>query len=310
MSMQANAIAEPGLGTQTIGQGKIPAMRGMYWAVRRELWESRSIYLALLAVAVLFLSGFAIRIVRLPAQMQAAALLDPMKQRQAIVAPYDIAAGLFMATAMIVAVFYCLDALYGERRDRSTLFWKSLPVSDLTTVLAKASVPLVVLPFLAFAFTVLTQLLMVLMSCAVLAGSGQSVTTLWTQLSFFRMTLLLLYHLVAVHALWHAPFYAWLLLVSAWSRRAPFVWAILPPVAIGYLEKITFNTTHFFGFLQYRLEGGGMDAITIPGTFPMNPMTQLTPGRFLAAPGLWFGLALTAAFLAAAVQLRRYRGPI
>ncbi len=64
--------------------------------------------------------------------------------------PYTFAAGCIMATAFIVGVFYCLDALHGERRDRSILFWKSLPVSDLTTVLSKASIPLVVLPLLSF----------------------------------------------------------------------------------------------------------------------------------------------------------------
>ena len=72
--------------------------------------------------------------------------------------PYSHAAMLLMVTAFIVGVFYCLDALHGERRDRSILFWKSLPVSDLTTVLSKASIPLVVLPLLVFAITVATQL--------------------------------------------------------------------------------------------------------------------------------------------------------
>ena len=105
-----------------------------------------------------------------------------------------------MGTTFIIGVFYCLDALYGERRDRSILFWKSLPVSDLTTVLSKASIPLVVLPLLTFAITVVTQLLMLLLSAAVLAGSGLSVTPL-TQLPLFQMSLVLLYHLVAVHSL-------------------------------------------------------------------------------------------------------------
>src|SRR5207245_2315921 len=104
----------------------------------------------------------------------------------------------------------CLDALHGERRDRSILFWKSLPVSDLTTVLSKASIPLVVLPLLTFTITVAMQLIMLLLSSAVLLGSGLNVATLWTQLSFVQMSLLLLYHLMTVHALWPAPIYGWL----------------------------------------------------------------------------------------------------
>src|SRR6266704_6630884 len=98
--------------------------------------------------------------------------------------PYELAAALIMGTAFIVGIFYSLDALYGERRDRSILFWKSLPVSDLTTVLAKLTVPLFVLPLLSFAITVVTQLIMLLVSSAILLGSGLKIATLWTQVSF------------------------------------------------------------------------------------------------------------------------------
>ncbi len=215
--------------------------------------ENRSIYLAPVAAAGIYLLGFAISAVRLPEKMRNAAALDPAKQRAVLAVPYDIAAGLLMLTAMVVGAFYCLDALYGERRDRSVLFWKSLPVSDVITVLAKASIPLVVLPLLTLAVTAVLQFLMLLLSSAVLAGSGQSAAALWAQMSFPRMLLLLLYHLVTVHALWHAPFYAWLLLVSAWARRAPFVWALVPPIALCYLEKVAFNTTHFLDLLARRL---------------------------------------------------------
>jgi ABC-2 type transport system permease protein len=242
--------------------------------------------------------------------MRAALALDPMRQHELIMQPYDLAAVLIMAATFIVGVFYCLDALHGERRDRSILFWKSLPVSDLTTVLSKASIPLVVLPLVTFAITVATQFIMLLLSSAVLLGSGVSVPTLWAQVSLFQMSLMLLYHLLAIHGLWYAPIYGWLLLVSAWARRAVFLWAALPLLAIGIVEKIAFNTSHFGSMLGNRI-GGGPEAVTAPGAFPMDPpMTHLTPGNFLFSPGLWIGLAITAAFLGAAVRLRRYREPI
>jgi ABC-2 type transport system permease protein len=123
------------------------------------------------------------------------------------------------------------------------------------------------------------------------------------------MSLGLLYHLVTVHALWYAPFYGWMLLVSAWARRAAFLWAALPLLAIGAFEKIVFNTQHFVTLLENRLNGGA-EAMTMPGTFPMDPMTHLTPGNYLISPGLWLGLAFTALCLAAAIQLRRHRGPV
>jgi ABC-2 type transport system permease protein len=309
MNTQSNALPESPLESQVIAPAVISATRRMYWSVRRELWEYRSIYIAPLAVAAVILFGFLISTIHLPARMRAALALDPERQHAAIAMPYHLAAGLIMGAAVIVSVFYCLDALHGERRDRSILFWKSLPVSDLTTVLSKAIIPLVVLQLLAFAITVATQWIMLLLSSAVLLANGLSVTTLWTQLSFFQMSLMLLYHLLTVHALWYAPIYGWLLLVSGWARRAAFLWALLPVLAIGVVEKIAFNTSYFAAMLGGRFKGGA-EAVAFPDRFPIDPMMQLTPGTFLSSPGLWIGLAVTAAFLAAAVRLRRYQGPI
>ena len=281
-----------------------------YWAIRRELWESRSITIAPLAAAAVFLLGFFVGMFHLPAKMRAAAALDPMHQRAAIAGWYDGLSGLVMLVVMVVGIFYCLDALYGERRDRSILFWKSLPVSDLTTVLAKASIPILILPFFAWMVSVVAHSIMLLMSSAVLASSGQSVAPLWNELGFPRMSLFVLYHLMTVHALYIAPVYGWLFFVSAWARRAPIIWAFVPPIAIGYLEKIAFNTTHFAAMLQERFAGNGMDAVAKTGTFPTHPVTHLTPIRFLTSPGLLIGLLIFAAFVAAAARLRRYRGPI
>ena len=296
--------------SQAVTPAEIPATHRVYWALRREFWENRSIYLAPLGVAAMFLLGFVISMIRMPEKMRAEAVLDPMKQHAAISMPYDIAAGAMMLTIMVVGAFYSLDALYGERRERSVLFWKSLPVSDSITVLVKASIPIIVLPLVAFVVIVITQLIMLLLSGVMLAGDGLSVTALWTKLSFPRMSFLLLYHLLNGHGLWPAPIYCWLLLVSAWARRAPFLWAFLPPVALCYLEKIAFNSTHILSVLLERFTGTGTDAITPHGSMPMDPMTQLTPLRYLETPGLWIGLVVAAAFLAAAVRLRRYREPI
>ena len=310
MNTQSNTIGESPLEPRIIAPAVIPASRRIYWSVRRELWESRSIYIAPLAIAALILVGFLISTIHLPDKMRAAAALSPLQQHELIEQPYNFAALLIMGTTFIVAVFYCLDGLHGERRDRSILFWKSLPVSDLTTVLSKASIPLVVLPLLTFAITVVTQWMLLLISTAVLLGNGLSVATLWSHVSLVQMWLMLLYHLLAIHALWYAPIYGWLLLVSGWARRAAFLWAALPLLAIGVVEKIAFNTSHFAAMLEYRLGGGAQGAAFAAGSMSMDPLTQLAPGQFLISPGLWIGLAIAAAFLAAAVRMRRYRGPI
>jgi ABC-2 type transport system permease protein len=308
MNIQSSTLPDS-VAAQTVAPAAT-AVRSMYWSIRRELWESRSIYIAPLAAAIVFLLSFMISMIYLPQKTRALSALDPAHQREAIAMPYDMVAGLLMLTAMIVGMFYCLSAFQGERRDRSILFWKSLPVSDLTTVLSKASIPFVVLPVLTFAIIVATQWIMLLLSTAVLWANGLNAATLWTRLSFFQMSLYLLYHLVTVHALWQAPLYGWLLLVSAWARRAAFLWAVLPLLAIGAVEKLVFNTQHFAGMLENRFSGGGTEALTMPGTLPMNPMTHLTPGTYLSSSGLWIGVAFTAICLVAAVQLRRYRGPI
>jgi ABC-2 type transport system permease protein len=215
---------------------------------------------------------------------------------------------MILVTAFIVGVFYCLDALHGERRDRSILFWKSLPVSDLTTVLSKVSIPLVVLPLIAFAVIVATQVDMLLLSNVVLVTNGVTATT-GEQLPLFRHSLILFYGLVTL-ALWHAPIYAWLLLVSGWARRATFLWAVLPLAGISALEKIAFNSSHFASMLKYRMVGHVERAFAFDAKGRLDSLTQLTPAKFLSTPGLWVGLLFAAAFLAAAVRLRRDRGPI
>jgi ABC-2 type transport system permease protein len=167
----------------------------------------------------------------------------------------------------------------------------------------------VVLPLITFVVTVTLQLVMMLWSSVVLLPSGLSATT-WTRFDLFPQALMLLYHLVAVHALWWAPIWGWLLLVSAWSRRAPFLWAALPLLTIGIVEKIAFNTMHFAALLQHRFLGGPQGMEAGGDGMSMASLTPATPGEFLASPGLWLGLAFAAVCVAAAVRLRRYRAPI
>jgi ABC-2 type transport system permease protein len=269
--------------------------KAMVWSVRRELWENRSIYIAPLAVgAVIVLGSIAV------------AFAGRHQRPDQVAQQYEIAGGAVMAAALLVAIFYCLDALYGERRDRSVLFWKSMPVSDLDVVLSKMAVPIVVLPVVTFAIILATQLVMLLTTSVVLLMLGHSPATSW-HLPWLQMSLGLLHHLVTVHSLYYAPIFGWLLLVSAWAKRLPFLWAFLPLAAIGFIEKIVFNTTHFAAMLGSRLSGG------MEGPEAKNGVMMMWPGNplaFMARPGLWIGFAIAAACIAGAVQLRRYRDPI
>src|SRR5262249_41505835 len=158
-------------------------------------WEHRSLYVAPLSVAGVVLFGFGIRALFLPRRMRTFDSLELAKQQHMIVTPYSMAAALIIVTAYLAAAYYCLDALYGERRDRSILFWKSLPVSDLATVLSKACIPLALAPLTGFTISLATQLVMLLLNTAVLVVSGVGVGPLWTHLPFLQMTMVMAYGL-------------------------------------------------------------------------------------------------------------------
>ena len=286
------------------------ATRPFYWSVKRELWENKSIYIAPAIVAGVILLGALISAGHLPGRRRNAMVLDEMHRRAAIELPYNIAAVMLIVTAFIVGFSHCLDSLYGERRDRSVLFWKSLPVSDLATVLSKASIPLLVLPPIIFAVVIVTQFFLLLISTLVLAPAGLAGTT-WENFNLFRESIVLSYGLIVI-ALWHAPIYGWALLISGIARRATFLWAVLPPFALAIFEKITFNTSYISSMLKDRLFGLGETAFNFQAhrSISIDLLSQLTPGRFLSTPGLWIGLVVAAGLIIAAVQLRRYRGPI
>src|SRR5207237_10372006 len=164
-------------------------------------------------------------------------LLGPEKARAGIEAPYDVVAMILIFTAFIVGLFYCLDALHGERRDRSILFWKSLPVSDLTSVLSKAIIPLAVLPFIIVAIVIATQLVMLLWTSGLLIAHGMNPASTWTTIPWIQNWLVLVYGLVAI-ALWHAPIYGWALIVSGWVRGGTCLRAVISTVGCGILLMV------------------------------------------------------------------------
>jgi ABC-2 type transport system permease protein len=289
--------------------------RPFYWSVRREIWENHFIFIAPLAVALLVLIAFAIGTVHLPRILSENPKLLTSRNGAAVSPPhgipFSVAAGAVLVTGMLVGVFYCLGTLYNERRDRSILFWRSLPVSDRVTVLAKASIALLVIPVTIFVITMATQIFMIGLSIFIPLLQGDVVPAFWTQWPFFRMSAILVYGLVTLF-LWHAPVYAWFLMVSAWARRAPFLWAVLPPLGICIAEKIAFDSSHVSVMLVNRLVGSfgvAFDGLNQAQLLPVQ-WSQLSPGNFLATPDLWVGLLCAIGFLGVAIRLRRHRGPL
>ena len=289
---------------------KLNPTRPFYWLIRREAWENRYLFITPLTVAAVMLFGFLIAVGKVSRHVHFTLTGDSASQ-DALLAPYNFFSALVMLVVTLVSLFYSLGALYNERRDRSILFWKSLPISDRTTVLSKITIPLVVMPGFALALILVLHLAMLLINTVSLSSQGQPIMPLWGDIASPGHWLTLAYLLGAM-ALWHAPLYAWLLLVSAWARRTPFLWAFLPPLGLCLLEKIVFDTGHLIAALGDRVTGGYAAAFG-PGADPRSGSSALSSpdvGRYLATPGLWIGLLVAAGFLALAVWQRRNREPI
>ena len=293
-------------------------VRPFFWSVRRELWEHRSLYLAPMVVAAVLLLAMIVGAFKLP---PAIAMFDPLsanKQRELGAAPYAVVALILVVTAMVVALFYCLDALFGERRDRSVLFWKSMPVSDRTAVLAKVAVPMLVVPMFLFALITATQLVVLVGHVLLWAVKGLSVGNLLQRLPFADMSLGVA-HMVITLAIWYAPVYAWLLLVSAWAQRSPLAWAVVPWIAITAIEQLMFRTSYMAKWLRDRFFGGFDAAFStrepladLAQKMQQNGATNVhgaeyTPDvmRFLSNPETWLGIAIAVALIAATIWLRR-----
>jgi len=309
-------------------------MKEMLTLVRRELMEHRAGWLVpavfgALFVLVQLLTVFGLS--RVGLSDRAVIMNDAQVTLEVLAAQADAMGAqatlliLLLPMAMtlalvvsIVVVFYLLDALYADRKDRSILFWKSLPVSDLQTVGSKYLTGLLAMPAQAVAVFVLVAVLSwILIGLTMLwAGSGQFLVQ--GPLAALKVIVIMVYSLLAI-GLWLAPVHGWLLLVSAYARRAVLGWAVLPPVLLIVAEKIVFDSRHFATLLVARFSGGLELALSNEGNTMVNidddvviaafPTLAefLTPGRLLSAPGLWIGLAVALAFLAGAVWLRRWR---
>lgn len=285
-------------------------LRTLSWLIRRELWEHRSLYLAPAVVAAFGVVGTLIGSLVLSNAERAARLADPASTYD-YMEPYGFVAGTVFLAGVIVSILYSLGALHGERRDRSILFWKSLPVSDRMTVLSKAAVPLLVMPVIVFPLVVVAQLTVLALTSLIWVANGFDPRLMWAEIDLPFLWLVLGYGL-SFMTLWHAPAVGWLLLVSAWARRVPFLWAIAPLAAMAIVEHLAFGGGSGLTPLKHRIVGGFSGPFTVGsrGEAPVSALTDLDPARLFGQPGVWLGLVVAALFLFAAIRLRRSRSAI
>jgi ABC-2 type transport system permease protein len=287
--------------------GHPPVLRTL---IRREFWEHRALWMAPLAVAALLLIGAIIGKINFDSPL--AALPE---QRRALF-------GVFMALAAvpqfitlgILMLVYAGDCLYTERKDRSILFWKSMPVSNTLTVVSKLLVVMVIVPLGVYFVSAITTLLMSGIH-VVRAWQNPSGEVFWDAGTWLQIQWVSLVAFVA-GVLWFAPITAFLLLVSAWARRSVWLWVFLPPVILMMMERIALGSSHVWNILWYRL--GGVfthSAVTNPGfgnAAGQHPTLNLLfvnvdPMPVFANIDLWLGVCVAALLIVATIRIRQYR---
>jgi len=321
--------------------------RRVLMLLRRELWEHRGslvwaplivagvLVLLMLVVGTLFGANIGIgngavqwEIITIDGDTGLSRLVDPgsydSAALQRMIAGQNqnliiTAVPVFITLAFSV-FFYCLGALYDDRRDRSVLFWASLPVTATETVLSKVLTATLIAPALALLISiVLMAASLVMQGCLIAKLGGEPLTLLWATTNPFRLALSQLIAL-PVYALWALPAVGWLLVCSAFARSKPVLWAVLIPVLIGLLATII----HRFGILDFNLWSVWREIVLRPfgHLFPLLlTWLDLPAGlswenalidpaylwRGLAQMRVWMGAGLGTAMIAAAIALRRWR---
>lgn len=322
----------------------------MKWLLRREFWEHKgsmfwapAIVSALLVLLVggTMIYGMAVHgapgIVHINGQAVSSGAFAAAMPAESRAMVAKVASGMYIAAGSpllliltFVVFFYCLGALYDERRDRSILFWKSLPVSDAMTVLSKAVTALCVAPVISIAFAVVASLALLLVGCVAMAIGGVHLGgTILTQPDLYLQPLRLA-ALLPVYVVWALPTIGWLLLVSCWARTKPFLWAVgVPLITLLLVKWISYTLENFSGSplnimplaqeIVARLLTGIVPGIWFSFTGGIPPgMHQNAQGpdvqvlfeaswMTLATAQAWIGALCGAAMIFGAIRLRRWR---
>ena len=280
-------------------------MNTMPMLIRREFWEHRMmLVMAPLALCVVYLIFCAIAGAKINVNLLEFGNQPPMSAAFLIVIHTAFTILLYLLMA-VVAFFYLCDCLYGERKDRSILFWKSLPVSDSMTVLSKLIVALVAIPVVVYALSFATNVIaFAIFKILFHAAAPPSVTSDWTILGWARLNGYLIVDILVL-ALWFAPVAAYQLFISAVVPRAPFVFTVLPPLTLVFGEALFFRTWNIGHFLGHRL--GTLGYVPRRGAGVQGVIDAINALPLLARPELWIGVLLAAALIVVTIRIRRHR---
>jgi len=297
--------------------------------IKREIWEHRSLYVVPLVLSLIVtLTSITGQVAVLSAGQQVdiailgATNLGENERAAAINVLMLAMSWIFVMTMGILTIFYALDALYAERKDRSILFWRSLPVTDAETVMSKLVTAALVIPVFTLAVIAATHLLVLTISSIWIGMRGADAWQLiWAATPFVDNWLATIVVVLAL-SVWVSPFVGWFLFVSAFAKRSPFLFAFLPLIVIPMLERILLGSRLFAEMLFDRapfklpiFEGLASGSFNFEAEEDVMELAQsgvsllslLDVGRFLGSPSVWLGAAVCGLFCTAAIYVRRYR---
>ena len=294
--------------------------------IKRELWEHRAIYVTPSAIAVivtlgvlamlLFASGFAKELDL--AIFGAQNIAGDSERRAALTGLCVGTSWVFLVALMFLTVFYSLDSLYAERKDKSILFWRSMPATDAETVISKLLTAAIVIPVVTAVGIWVTHLInLVIASLWVSSKGGDAGLLIWGSVPLLDNWLAALIVVVA-SGLWMSPFIAWFLFVSTWAKRMPILMAFMPPIILGLLEWIVFRSRYFLTavgergdmtplFHSMSLERFFEEEQWRDGVENISLLEHMDLVGFVTDPGFWSGLLVCGILTTAAIYVRRYR---
>ena len=294
--------------------------------IRREIWEHRAIYVTPIAIAVIVslvsLAGMVTVSAfdkELNVALFSAANIAGDAERQAALTVFFLGTSwVFLFALAILITFYALDSLYAERKDKSILFWRSLPITDAETVVSKLLTAVFVLPLFTVVAIIATHLVnLVITTVWVMVKGGNAAHLVWGSVTLLdNWTAALVVTLAS--AIWMSPLIGWFLFVSAFTRRSPLLMAFMPLIIIPIIEWIFFRSKLFATAVFGRGEMIPLFREMDLGRFfdeermkvneeIVSLLAHIDIGRFLLSPSVWTGVVVCGLFAIAAIYVRRYR---